>query len=235
MAHVFSFLLLFFDSVPPENADEIRWLLIASSTIFFIVPLTVLSILYALIGMTLRRSAHRFDMEQMRSDSETSRILAQSRRSIVRMLCTSTCKSNLLMAPTVYHWKTWSDFKKKDFEISKKISDLKTKFSKFSKKKFEISKKNSKKFQKKFQKISKKAFKFQRRKKFRIVWCPNVESAWKRRRSAIWLRFTLDRAIMSLFHSGNFFNLLSWTQNDVITRWICLEKCWIFLGNCFMK
>ncbi|OQV19402.1 putative Neuropeptides capa receptor [Hypsibius exemplaris] len=76
-------------NIPTGRVDEMSWLLIISSSIFFILPLTVLSVLYICIAVTLNRSAHRFDLEQMRmgsSTSESCRAQSQSRRSIVRML-----------------------------------------------------------------------------------------------------------------------------------------------------
>ena len=75
---------------PPKHDESMFDLIVASTSIFFVIPMFLLGFAYWRIGRTLEKSEKRYRLEDMRmgsSSSEHSRGGMQSRRSIIRMLC----------------------------------------------------------------------------------------------------------------------------------------------------
>lgn len=76
---------------PAQHDERMFNLIVASTSVFFVIPMFLLGFAYWRIGRTLKKSERRYRLEDMRmgsSTSEHSRGGMQSRRSIIRMLCT---------------------------------------------------------------------------------------------------------------------------------------------------
>ncbi|GAU97979.1 hypothetical protein RvY_09190-2 [Ramazzottius varieornatus] len=100
---------------PAQHDERMFNLIVASTSVFFVIPMFLLGFAYWRIGRTLKKSERRYRLEDMRmgsSTSEHSRGGMQSRRSIIRMLSWVCIAFFVCWAPFHFQRALWAIFTK---------------------------------------------------------------------------------------------------------------------------